>query len=285
MNYDKCYFDNDLRVYYYNFNEKDKIGEQKLPQQSKYESYYRIIWMTGISSIYIDKNIYNFSDPIICIAPPNEPLSWLSRKSPYEFIIIEIHPKFFSNYPKNDKILKFFYKLKGENQVFNLLNPKNNNLNIMIELLKTSLFARSGRYHIETRVNAIISEMCMIYESEYTEYIESTDSIPAQIIDFINKNYTNNITLETISEKFFVSKPTILAVVKRITGFAFKKYLTKLRLETALKMLEVGDNTAHEIALLCGFNGYSAFYKAFKMNYGCSPNLIKKNKNQSFPLK
>lgn len=283
MNYDKCYFDDDLRVYYYNSNENRKISEK--PGKSRYESYYRIIWMTGESSVYMGKKNYRYTEPIICIAPPNKPLEWLQRKIPNEFIIVEIHPKLFSDLAENDKVLDFFYKLHDDQAVFCLNSPQNNYLNTCIDLIKRALFAKSGRFHIEARIKTMISELCMIYESEYTEYIASTDSIPAQILDYINKNYTNSITLEVISEKFFVSKPTVLAVVKRMTGFAFKEYITKLRLETAVKMLKNGDQTAQKIASLCGFNEYSAFYKAFKKKYGYTPKQLIKNKQNSFPLK
>lgn len=284
MNYEKCYFDKDLRVYYYNFNEITDIIDE-LSGKSKYESYYRIIWMKGISTVYIGKKSFQFTDPIIFIAPPNVPVSWFCKKTTCESICIEIHPKILSDLPQKDKVLDFFYKLKDEQAFFNLAKPHNNDLNLTIELLKSGLFAHSGRFHILARIYTIISEMCMIYESKYTEYIASTDSIPVQIIDYINKNYTNNITLDMISEKFFVSKPTILAVVKRITGFAFKEYLTNLRLDTAVKLLKTSEQTAQKVAILCGFNEYSAFYKAFRKKYGFSPKKLIKKNDDSFPLK
>lgn len=285
MNYEKCYFDEDLRIYYFNNNDGLTDEEKVLPIKSNYESYYRITWHTGKSTVFIDKERYQFNTPIICFAPPYKPLRWISQTSPFEIIRIELSPKLYSNTPKCDDVLNFFYNLHGRQMIFDLTEPQNSNLNTMIELLKSALFSRSGRFHIETRVNAIISEMCMIYEYSYTEYIASTDSIPVQIVDFINKNYTSNITLDTIKDKFFVSKPTIIAIVKKITGDSFKQYLTKLRLKDGKHLLENSDLSATQIAQLCGFNEYSAFYKAFKKEYGYPPKEITRNQLYSFPLK
>lgn len=285
MNYDECYFDDDLRIYYFNFNETDKFKMPNRSKKSKYESYYRILWLAGEFMISIDKNIYHYSDPIICISSPDVSMNVIPKKAPYEFIAIEIHPKVCASIPQSDEVLNFFYKLHGEQRIFNLTQPRNSNLNVMIELLKSRLFAKSGRFHIETRVNAIISELCMIYESEYTEYVASTDSVPTQIIDYIRKHYMCDITLDMISEKFFVSKPTIIAIVKRFTGMSFKKYVTRLRLESAVKMFETGDQTALKISSLCGFSDYSSFYRAFKDFYGCTPKEKFKKTGSSFPLK
>ncbi|MGN0115777.1 MAG: helix-turn-helix transcriptional regulator, partial [Acutalibacteraceae bacterium] len=168
-------------------------------------------------------------------------------------------------------------------EMFDLSEPQNANLNVFIELLKSALFALNGRFHIETRVNAIISELCMIYESQYKEYIASTDSIPVQILDFINKNFTSNITLDSIKDKFFVSKTTIIAIVKRITGMTFKQYITKLRLNMGKDLIESGNQNAQNAALLCGFNEYSAFYKAYKKMYQMPPSSQIKNKESYYP--
>ncbi|MGN0115850.1 MAG: hypothetical protein ACI396_11030, partial [Acutalibacteraceae bacterium] len=109
MNYERCYFDDDLRVYYFNHNVgTDTIGSLL---SSRYTEYYRLIWMTGDKSIYIDKNEYRQDCTTLCFAAPGKRLNCMPRTNPYEIMIIELHPKYCTEIPQSEQVLEFFYEL------------------------------------------------------------------------------------------------------------------------------------------------------------------------------
>ncbi len=103
--------------------------------------------------------------------------------------------------------------------------------------------------------------------------------------DYISRHYLEKITLQTISDKFFVSFNTINAIVKQYSGKTFKSYLTSCRLKTANDLLDSGNHSISAIAKLSGFSEYSSFIKAYKKAYGIAPTQ-KVNKNSTYyPLK
>jgi AraC-like DNA-binding protein len=58
-------------------------------------------------------------------------------------------------------------------------------------------------------------------------------------------------------------------------GISFYRCVTQRRLVESKKLIELG-NTMEEISLAVGFQEYSAFYRAFKAEYGISPMQYRK---------
>ena len=171
-----------------------------------------------------------------------------------------------------------FFELKDGENVLKLNSPKLTMLVTCLDLIQAALFAKCGRFSIESRVKTLISELSLIYETNYKEYVASTDSISAQVMDYIEKHYLEKVTLQTISDKFYISYNTINSIVKGISGKTFKEYLTILRLDTANTLIKAGYYSLASVAKLSGFPDYSAFIRTYKKYYGFSPSqALKKN--------
>jgi transcriptional regulator GlxA family with amidase domain len=54
-------------------------------------------------------------------------------------------------------------------------------------------------------------------------------------------------------------------------GVSFKKYLTQLRLASAMKMMSESDASLCDVASACGFSDQSGFSRAFTRNVGITP--------------
>lgn len=91
-------------------------------------------------------------------------------------------------------------------------------------------------------------------------------------IDYLQNNYTSEISLQDISSRYFVSPEHFSRVFKQKTGYNVSEYLNILRLQKAeslLKQLTTAPIT--EIAEDCGFNDSNYFSVKFKKLYGMSP--------------
>ena len=289
MYYEKNYFDNDLKLRFISNYEAASINvEEGLRKDnlttSPHNDYYGIDFIKSKNTkVLINKNIYSYTEPILILKKPRMNIYWNCYKGPYSFLSIKIHPLLFNNIPDIDKVLMCFFELKDGNNIFELNLPQFTTLVTCLDLIQAALFAKCGRFSIESRVKTLISELSKIYETNYKEYIASTDNIPAQVMDYIEKHCLERITLQTISDKFYISFNTINAIVKGISGKTFKEYLTDLRLDTANTLMKSGFYSISSVAKLSGFSDYSSFIRTYKKRYGTTPSIMLKKANNNQP--
>ncbi|MDO5338207.1 MAG: AraC family transcriptional regulator [Eubacteriales bacterium] len=96
---------------------------------------------------------------------------------------------------------------------------------------------------------------------------------PAQvdeILTYINQNIQNPLTIEGLSEHFFLSSSYLCRIFKSATGTTINKYVTARRITLAKAFLSEG-RSVNEACELCGFQNYSNFLKAFTRAVGISP--------------
>ncbi|WP_235848477.1 AraC family transcriptional regulator [Litchfieldia alkalitelluris] len=111
-----------------------------------------------------------------------------------------------------------------------------------------------------------------IYESYNHPLVEhhKYDEKIVRILDFINKNLDQKITLDLLQRAFFVNKYYLCHSFKRSTGFTVIEYVTYKRVMWSMDLLMSGMS-ALEVSHTVGFGDYSSYYKAFKNITGHSP--------------
>ena len=96
------------------------------------------------------------------------------------------------------------------------------------------------------------------------------------ITSYIKENYKEDLSLETLSEIYGVSREHLSRIFKAHVGITFIKYLESVRLYYAHRDLLNTDYSILEIALENGFPNVKSFITAFKNNYGITPNKYRK---------
>ena len=97
-----------------------------------------------------------------------------------------------------------------------------------------------------------------------------------QILDYINKNLEDKLTLDNLGKKFFVNKYYLCHVFKSNTGFTLQEYITYKRIIKAKELLALGMPVL-QVSDMVGFGDYSNFFRVFKKIEGYSPkNFLKK---------
>ncbi|MDR0301953.1 MAG: helix-turn-helix domain-containing protein [Treponema sp.] len=89
--------------------------------------------------------------------------------------------------------------------------------------------------------------------------------------NFIIENYTRKISLKEIADTAGLSPPYFSTIFKEEMGENLSKYLNRLRVEKASRMLLETDMSLSEIAACCCFEDQSWFSKIFKAFTGISP--------------
>ncbi len=89
--------------------------------------------------------------------------------------------------------------------------------------------------------------------------------------DFIDANFSRQITLADIAEGTFLSANFLRDRFLQIIGTSPHKYLCEIRLSTACKLLSTTAMPISDIAEECGFKSQSYMNYAFKKEFHCTP--------------
>ena len=117
----------------------------------------------------------------------------------------------------------------------------------------------------------IILNRTAIENEGIVDYSDDPSShLVRQVLDYMELHYSEDISLEQLENKFFVSRHKITQQFTKLVGYPPYRYLLNLRLRNAQRLLKKGENP-QQVATNCGFTDYSNFYRRFKTSYGCSP--------------
>ena len=95
-------------------------------------------------------------------------------------------------------------------------------------------------------------------------------SLVSSILEYINSHFAEELTLDSLANRFFISKYHLSREFGRIVGIPVHRYITQKRLVVAKQMLSEGRPSS-AVYQHCGFGDYSNFYRAFRGEYGISP--------------
>lgn len=97
-----------------------------------------------------------------------------------------------------------------------------------------------------------------------------------EILHYINTHLSEGLSLQLISEKFFVNKNYICTLFQKNLHCTFSAYLTEKRLHLAEQLLTGSSLSLHAISKEVGFSDEFYFSRVFKKNYSVSPGLYRK---------
>lgn len=113
----------------------------------------------------------------------------------------------------------------------------------------------------------LIEEYCEVAKDIELGKIEQK---VAKVCEYLEKNYTENISLEELVEICNMNKYTLLRSFARIRGITPYRYLQTVRINEAKKLLEQGIKPL-EVAMQTGFVDQSHFSKFFMEFIGLTP--------------
>ena len=96
-----------------------------------------------------------------------------------------------------------------------------------------------------------------------------------KVIDYINNNLFDNLTIDKIANELFISRYHLMHKFKDVTGESVYSYISKKRLFYAADLLKNGAS-AKCACFESGYKDYSVFLKAFKKEFEITPADYKK---------
>lgn len=89
--------------------------------------------------------------------------------------------------------------------------------------------------------------------------------------DEVKDNYATNITLKSLSEKYYVNSAYLGQLFRKKYGQSFKDYLNNYRMERAAELLLRTDKKIIQIAEEVGYHDMDYFVNRFIQVKGCTP--------------
>lgn len=102
------------------------------------------------------------------------------------------------------------------------------------------------------------------------EETQSLSPLVQNVLEYIADHIQENLSLEDIADRMFVSKYHLSHAFTREVGVSVYRYVMLRRLMMARQLLQAGES-AGQVCRSCGFSEYTSFYRAFKSEYGVSP--------------
>ncbi|KWX76070.1 response regulator [Paenibacillus jilunlii] len=97
-----------------------------------------------------------------------------------------------------------------------------------------------------------------------------------EIRQYLEQNYAQDMTLQHIAERFFISRENVSRKFKQITGENLSDYLTGLRVDKAKTLLQNTNLRLSQISELVGYEDEKYFSRVFKKSTGQSPREYRK---------
>ena len=130
---------------------------------------------------------------------------------------------------------------------------------------------RRGIGEIEELFKGIVNEMILQANKR-----QDVNVSLEKAIDYINKNYTSDIALDDLAEIAGLTPQYFSKVFKEYTQNTVVNYITDLRMEKSVRMLNETDMSIKDIAEEVGYRNPQYFIRVFKKKFHLSPMQYKR---------
>ena len=123
-----------------------------------------------------------------------------------------------------------------------------------------------------------IEKSILLNEIIKKERVNSSRLLVEKAKEYIRNNYNDEeLSVEKLCFNLHVSPTYFSTIFKKETDMSFVSYLTDIRLEEAVKLLNTTDDKTYIIATKVGYQEANYFSYVFKKKYGISPSRYRKN--------
>lgn len=257
------------------FRYKDRyLKEVALHHHDFYEVYF---FLSGNVQYNIESRSYLLTPGDVLLISPMElhqPMFGAEHRE-YERIVLWIDKQFLEEFslPGLHMAACFDTTVPGHT---NLLRPEGvarQYLTFLLENLMAEVASEdpySEMAALSLLAQVLVSLNRLAKQNAEEEHSSGPDATVYSVLGYINEHYSENLTLDDLANKFFISKYHLSREFQRLVGTSVHRYIIQKRLVMAKQMLSEGKPSS-EVYQQCGFGDYSNFYRAFKAEYQISP--------------
>ena len=150
---------------------------------------------------------------------------------------------------------------------------------VAFNAIRTRLFTLLDEIHADrfgkaTAIDLIITDLLLflartVYEQEHQNKKDQLSQYEA-ITQYVDQHLDEPLSLDAIAKHFYLSKYYLVHLFRENAGLSVHQYILKRRLAACCDAM-LGGAAVGEVYRQWGFYDYSAFYRAFRKEYGMSP--------------
>ncbi len=237
------------------------------------QNYLLLYTLSGSGILkYIDQEFTLTSNQAVLIFCDNYHFYKTISKEPWNFKWIHF----------NGISAKEYFELLNEESlsIININNPSSleesmDNLNMYFDAYDIPSIINISTLLSNILSILISSKFSQDNNKKYTEHRLEVE----KVINYIQLNYNNKITLDDLTKIAYLSKYYFLRIFKMHTGISPYEYLMNYRINKAKELLISTNFSVGEICESVGFPDYDNFIRAFKKIVGVTPMNYKKHSN------
>jgi AraC-like DNA-binding protein len=196
--------------------------------------------------------------------------------SDYERIIIYVSTQFLNTYKQADYDLNdcFLRAKKEKSNVLRIPSLDKSKLYQVCLELEHSFSDNAFAKELYQRI-LFLEFMIQLNRTVISNHINYLDSAIGntkllEILDYINKHLAEEITIDLLSENFYLNRYYLMHFFKEETGYTIGNYITEKRLLLAKDLVQNGCPVT-QACYQSGFKNYSTFSRAFKKAFNTVP--------------
>ena len=261
----------DLRDYH--------AAKDNQPIQLHHHDFYEIYYfISGNVDYLVENKTYHLQPGDLILMSPlelHQPL-FSEQSGTYERIVLWIDGKKLSSLSTSEiSFLSCFKQSHSDttDRIYHVDEERQGMLQFFLDELATAM--NTDTIYSPLIANTLLTWLLCNFHSmtSQTPSVEDHRRMSVQIancVDYINQHLNEDLSLDLLSKKCYISKQHLLRTFKDAMGFSVHQYIQKKRLLTARQYMQNGDSPK-EAAFKCGFSDYSVFYRAYMKEYGVSP--------------
>ncbi|MBR5110323.1 MAG: AraC family transcriptional regulator [Clostridia bacterium] len=243
--------------------------------------FYEMVYVvSGQVDFFIAGHVYAIGSGTLLTFPPGVRHGVLVRTdAPYERYTLHFDPRLLSMERRRlllnalpADLLGFVPVAQGENAVWR--NMESSGVIQVLEAMETLRAVEQDKLPelIPIYVEAVLAALVPRAARERAAPGAARHPLgqKEQIVSWVDQHYTEAITLDSLAERFYLSKGYLSALFRQATGSSLKDYVRARRMAHVQLLLSSGVPAAQAAARV-GFSDYTTFYRAYVRTFGHAP--------------
>ncbi len=246
-----------------------------------FHNVHQIIFVSdGVVRINIGGKSYTVSKNAIVFISNLEKHSVHIVQAPYKRYVVSLSQSFGQLMPLDSPLLSILMQRpEGFSHTIVLNDETSSSLTQVLDAMVREAAQQKAFWTL--RLSSLVAELLIrLFRYSSSAFpVNATDDtarIVTETQKYIIEHARDDISLEQLAARHFISKYHLSRIFSRITGYTFRDYLILHRLSIAKDLLVHTGKSVSEVCQLSGYSNVNHFIRIFKAHEGVSPHQYRK---------